>query len=314
MEREFSYGLSYPEREAIHNALAATTVKHITKGDGLFSPMSFDPARGSSLMLETVHLQPTLSTIQEVRDLANIAGPKVAYASREVLRCQPAFVGAVRRKLNEDRENIIFATAPHVNIADVAVWQSAWVEAIGGEDWQDRNGLAISRGITTIEVFGMPASEVITKEGHGFLSFPRTSTIGGLEIDKNLIDTNNRRMRDEVKDWMGVGLTHLLRPARPGKSFHTSWEGKTMDVRYGDNGKPESLKFGRISDGTIDLVKNGVLVPVTIWESDDEAMVVIGDMTEVKNRRDVYRVQNWQRETLAHILGISTSKISIEGE
>lgn len=313
MLRNFEYStLNDEDREIIHDALAVTTVKHIAKDQNLFSPMPFDPAQSPSQMLEVVHLSPVPASLEEIHALANIANAPLAEAARESLKKQPAYLSAIRYLMDERGENIVAATT-HANIADVAIWQSGWVEAMDRDDWQERrqrNGLGISRGVTTIQAFGMAASEVVQKMGHVFMSFPRTETIQKTEIDPDLINTNNRLMRSEVKAWMSSGLPHKLHRS-PGKSLHLAWEGKTTRVNYGDNHKVESLVIGKIADGTLNLVKHSIVQPVAIWE-EPEPVVIIGELTEIKSRRDVDRVQAWHRETLAKIIGISPEQVAVE--
>ena len=49
MPREFDYSsLTYDDRVLIHNALAATTVRHILANEGLFRPIDFDTAANPS--------------------------------------------------------------------------------------------------------------------------------------------------------------------------------------------------------------------------------------------------------------------------
>ncbi|HSX45335.1 MAG TPA: hypothetical protein VLF39_04510 [Candidatus Saccharimonadales bacterium] len=306
----FNYkSLSYEDREAIHDNLAATTIKHISAFPDLFKPLPFNPAANPSQKLEDVHLKPAPSTIKEIHDLADTANAPLAQAARETLKREAAYVNAARFMLNRG-ENITSVTT-HMNIADVALFQEGWIETIEQDNWQERNGLGISRGVTTIEAFGMAASEVVQKMGHVFLSFPRTSTIRNVRIDPALVESNNRSWHREVNHWLGVPLPPVTRLGR-GKMLHLAWEGKTPAVTYGDDHKPESMVLGNISKGTIGIVKHGPVQPVVIYEGGDEPVVEIGALTSVRNREDANRVQNWQRETLAGLIGISVEKITVE--
>ncbi|MDB5163570.1 MAG: hypothetical protein JWS12_187 [Candidatus Saccharibacteria bacterium] len=311
MSKEFDYStLTYDDREAIHNILAETTVKHIDRFAGLFSPMKFDPAASPSQVLETVHLPPAPSKFEEIHWLADAANPTLAPYTREFFSKQQPFMGTIRHLL-ENSVNVTNVTT-HVNIADVAHYMAGWIEAMEIEDWQERNALGISRGVTTIEAFGMAASEVVQKLGHVFLSFPRTPTTEGMKIDQQLVDTNNSRMRKEVKKWDHTDLAHRLPviPKSKGKTKHLAWEGKTAEIEIGEQGKPERVRLGTVSDGTIDMVRDGIVVPSVIWDGDDPE-IIIGDITRVTNREDVNRVQNWQRLALAHVLGLSLDAVTI---
>lgn len=316
MSREFDYTtLTYADRQATHNALAETTLKHIALAPDLFSPMHLDPAASPSQMLETVHLDAAPATFEDtdttlgIRTLASVAAPNLYPHVQETFRKQKALMSAVRLFL--DQHVHIFPVTNHGNIADVAIWSAGWAEALEKDHWQDQNGLIISRGVTTIEAFGMAASEVVQKIGHVFMSFPRTNTIEQLDIDNTLIDTNNRRMRSEVVDWLGEDLIHRFRRNILGKSLHSAWSGKTDQTIYNDNQKPEKIKMGRISPGTIDIIKRGLVLPVAIWDGDNPVLE-IGELTRVKNTTDAYRVQQWQAETLEYTLGMNHGSVTIE--
>jgi len=95
-----------------------------------------------------------------------------------------------------------------------------------------------------------------------------------------------------------------------GVTLHVAQEGKSTPVRYDDNGKPNSIELGKVSDGTIQMVKHGLVLPTVIWNAEDPIFVQ-GELTRVENRGDMERVQNWQRETLAKYLGIKVDQITV---
>lgn len=336
MLRNFDYEqLRYEDRTQIHNALAETTVKHITASEGLFRPMPFDPAASPSQLLETVHLPPVPTTFDEVNGIATVAGPNFYPFICDRLQKQRAFFSAARLLMSKG-ENIT-AVTPHGTIADVGYWQAGWVNEIEQEDWQERNGLIISRGVTTIEAFGMAASEVVQKAGHVFLSFPRTKTVTDLAQRFNdshsssahsrpaininrLIDTNNHRMRDEVQHFLGTDIIGLMTKGERarligkrllGKTLHMAWSGKTDRVEMGDNHRPSKIELGKIARGTIDVIKHGLVLPVVLWDSDDP-ILEIGELTKVRSENDAIKVQQWQRTTLAHKLGLPEDAVTLE--
>lgn len=314
MLRDFDYEkLSYEARKGIHDALAETTLKHIDASGGLFSPLEFDPAAHPSQMLEATHLEPAPVAEGEVASLASTARRDLFLRTREELARQSALTKTARFLLDSKGVNI-FPVSNHGTIEDIAIWTAAWSEHLDEDTWQQQNGLVISRGVTTIGAFGMAASEVVEKGGHVFLSFPRTQTIDGLDIDKQLIDTNNRNMRREVHAWLGEDLLHRVLRHKLGKSLNIAWSGKTDKVEYGDDRQPARITMGKVGKGTIDIVKRGLVLPIVMWDGKDgrEPFVEIGGLTEVENLDDARRVQHWQSKTLAKALGISAEDVQVE--
>lgn len=310
MAKEFDYStLTYDDRKEIHGALAETTIKHIDRSGGLFSSIDFDPAASPSQMLEVTHLTPVPTKFEEVHGLADVASPTLSPYVRETLQKHRAFMSAARLLLADGVH--IFPVTNHGNIADVAEWSAGWAENLDYEHWQDQNALIISRGVTTIQAFGMAASEVVEKIGHVFLSFPRTETINNLNIDSHLIDTNNKKMRAEVADWLGEKLLHRIRGNVLGKTLHMAWSGKTDKVQLDENNKPKAMELGKVSEGTLDIVQHGLVLPIAVWDS-DTPVLELGELTKIKNAADVRQVQEWQRQTLAKALGLNDESVTIE--
>lgn len=316
MAKEFDYTtLNYGKRQEIHKALAETTLKHIAQAPDLFEPMGFDPAASPSQRLEVVHLDSAPATFEDtegafgIRTLASVAAPNLYPHVQETFRKQRAFMSAARMLL--DRHINIFPVTNHGNIADVAIWSAGWAEALDADHWQDQNGLIISRGVTTIKAFDMAASEVVQKIGHVFMSFPRTDTIQQLDIDDSLVDTNNRRMRSAVSEWLGEDLVHRFRRNILGKSLHSAWSGKTDVTKFGDNHQPETISMGKISNGTLDIIKRGLVLPIAIWDGENPVLE-LGELTRVRNANDALKVQKWQANTLEHALGMSPGSVTVE--
>jgi len=311
MLRDFDYEkLTYLNRQEIHDSLANTTMKHVAASGGLFTSINFDPAAHPSQLLETTHLPPVPVSEGETASLASAARHDMFNCAREALADQASFTSAARMLLDHHGVNI-FPVTNHSTIEDIAVWSAAWLEHLDPTTWQEQNGLIISRGVTTIGAFGMAASEVVEKAGHVFMSFPRTNTIEQLEFDSSLIDTNNRNMRREVHAWLGEDLLHKIRRNKLGKTLNMAWSGKTDAIQYGDNHSPEQIRLGKIGNGTIDIVKKGLVLPVVMWDG-EEPFVEIGELTRVERPEDALRVQNWQRHTLAKVLGLDVEAVCIE--
>jgi hypothetical protein len=294
--------MTFGDREYIHRALAETTIKHIDRNNGLFSALTFDPAANPSQMLETVHLEPAPSTVAEADGLATFASPDFYPFIRERMAAQKPFMSAIRALLKDGTH--IFPVTTHGRIIDVALWDVASITQLGMEDYQRRNGLIISRGVTTIGAFGMAASEVVQKAGNVFLSFPRTKTIDGIDIDQGLIRANNRRMRREIHSWLGLGMK------KDGKMLHIAWSGKTDDIALDDAGRPEKVVLGKVFEGTVDIVKRGLVLPIVMHDGVDPVFE-IGELTPVKNTHDIERVQEWQRSTLAHALNLPAEAVQV---
>ncbi len=332
LQKSFDYeSLTYEQRQDIHGALAETTIKHINQSGGLFEPLPFDPAANPSQMLEVVHLKSAPTTIEEVSFLADSAASVLSPFVRETLRNHRSFMSAVRYFM-KDGVNIFPVTGPHKNIRDVAIWAEGWYENLDNEQAQEQNGLGISRGVTTIGAFGMAASEVVQKIGHVFMSFPRTKTMqqlvekykaeavqkyqeSGEKIEpvdiEGLITTNNKNLRTEAKHWLGSDLVHKIGRHSLGKSLHLALEGTTPEISYGDDGKPDRIQLGHVADGTIDMIKNGLVLPVTLWDDDNYPIVEIGELTRVKTQADIRRIQQFQRETLIKKLGLTEETVTL---
>lgn len=329
LRKEFDYtSLTFEHRLAIHNALAETTLKHIADSEGLFSALPFDPAASPSQMLEVVHLDSVPASFEDVdgtfgiNTMATVAGPNLYPCMQETYRKHPALSSMAHYFMTKYRVHI-FPVTPHEKMQDVAIHAAAWGGAMQDDPrWQDTNGTAISRGVTTLEAFGLAASEVMEKAGHAFLSFPRSKTIENLKqkfrevqlvdaepIDIDLlIDTNNRRMRGEVRDWLG----HRLSLHGRGVTYHQAWSGRTDTVlRDEESGKITNIELGRVSPGTLDIVKRGLVLPIALWDGDDP-LFEIGELTKVEDEKDIIHVQNWQRERIARYLGLKIDNVTIE--
>ena len=336
MPREFDYSsLTYDDRVLIHNALAATTVRHILANEGLFRPIDFDTAANPSQQLETTQLNPAPAKFEGpmgIISLATAASSNLYQAIRDELARQRAFVGIAEQDRLNGQDFINVTT--HQKMIDVAEYDAAWVEATEHERWQEDSGLIISRGVTTVEAFGMAASEVAQKIGHVFMSFPRTKTIMQLvktfkeqqierlkdnpdakEIDIDLlIETNNRKMRGDVRAWREIDAIHRVTKIGrhiPGKDLNVAIEGATTIVEYGDNHKPEKIILRRASKGTMDILRHARSVPIVLWDQDDP-IVEIGEPREVKTDQDVADIQEWQRRKLAERLELPDEAVTIE--
>jgi len=327
--------LTYDDRLSIHEALAETTVKHIESSGGLFSPMLFDAAASPSQLLETTHLYPAPAKFDGplgINQLSDIAAKNMHHAIVDELKRQRPLVSMSELHRKEGRHQFHLTT--HQKMIDVAEFAVSWAEATQHDNWQENNGIGISRGVTTIEAFGMAASEVAQKAGHVFMSFPRTRTIMNLtetfkanqklrqqldpdakQIDlESLIETNNKNMRTNIREWLGVdpsSRVHRLGRHATGKYFNWAISGATDLVQLGDDHRPESIRLGKVSRGVTDVLKHGLALPIVLWDRDDP-IVEIGEVTVVKNQSDIDKVQEWQRSTLAYRLGLSNESVTVE--
>ena len=332
--------LEYEDRLLIHTALAETTARHITANENLFAARPFSPAANPSQLLETTHLYPVPATFDDVGDelgirtLARVAAGNLDEAIRQELRRQKAFISLAEHNRREGKH--LFNLTTHQKMIDVADYDAVWTEFTEHDHWQDDSGIGISRGVTTIEAFGMAASEVAQKIGHVFLSFPRTGTIMRLaetfkerqaerlrenpqariiDIDA-LIETNNRNMRGEIREWLGISPSsriHRLGRHATGRYFNWAIEGATTQVEYGDDHRPERIQLGKVAKGVVDVLKHGYSVPIVLWDQ-DEPIVELGEVTEVKSMADVTKIQEWQRATLARRLNLPDEAVTIEQE
>lgn len=333
---DFDYTkLAYDDRLLIHNALAETTARHILANEGLFQRREFDPAANKSQMLETTHLYPAPAKFEGdmgIRALATAASGNLYSAIREEQRRQRPFISMVERARRAG-ENIMHVVT-HQMMIDVAEEDAAWSDETQHENWQNNTGLGISRGVTTIEAFGMAASEVAEKVGHVFMSFPRTKTIMDLvkvfkeqqearlldnpdahyiDIDK-LIDTNNRDVRTEMREWLGVDTRSRIQNIgrhTEGKNLFLAIAGATYGVEYGDDHRPKRITMPKSADGILDVVKHGLSVPSVLWDQ-DEPIVEYGEPREIRSEPDLRAAEEWQRATLARRLNLPDDAVSIE--
>jgi len=329
----FDYeSLNYQDRKDIHDALAETTLKHISSSDGLFTAVPFDVAANPSQRIESTHLSPAPTTFEEIDLLASVASPRLYPAIKEALEKQKAFTSVAEQRRKEGKH--LFSLTTHQQMVDIALYDAAWVGATQHDKWERDNGLIISRGVTTVQAFGIAASEVTQKLGNVFLSFPRTKTIMELtdsfkktqaekkaqhlaaptiDIDE-LIKANNHKMRSEIKEWLEVSPHQLARRMGRhalGRYLHVAFTGSTDKVTYGDNHEPERIVMGKVSNGTADIIKHGLVVPIVLWDRDDP-IVEIGEVLEVTDRTGLQKVQEWQRSTLAKKLGLPDTAVVTE--
>lgn len=258
---------------------------------------------------------------REIDGFAHIAGPNLYPFTRDSLRRQKTLLSSLREL--RQRGIHLFPMGIHQTMPDIAELEVAMSIAEEPKDWrdiQDVNGLIISRGVTTLGAFGMAASEVVQKAGNVFMSFPRTKTLEKLtsleHVDmRQLIDSNNYRMRSEIKDWLKVGPVDKLKlPAfKPGMRLFSAWSGTTDTVRYADNHQPEDIQFGKVHAGLVDIVKHGLVLPVVMWDRGEEfdPILEMGELTTIRTRHDISPVQEWQRATLAARLGLKDDQVRI---
>lgn len=297
-------------RESVHDELAASTVKHIAANGDLFEPLPFDPRTYKSQQLEVVQLPPSPTNRDEIESLANMAAQPLFAAIKSALKKQTEPRDNALAALRQGEH--VFPVTTHSTLVDVAIWSAAWSDFLEGADpdhWQEHNGLVISRGITTIGVFDMSASEILQKGGHVFMSFPRTETISNLELPESIIASNNSRMRQRVHGWIGqraVSRTLL------GRNLNMAWSGKTDVIDYDDDHTPEQITLGGVNKRTIDIVRRGWVLPVALWADDERQEVVLGDLTKVETVLAAQRVQRWQGDALAAILGMPADAVQIE--
>jgi hypothetical protein len=319
---DFDYEkLTIDDRDHIHGVLSDTTLKHIGAAGELLDRMPLDIAANPSQRLEVVHLEPAPTSKEKAKELAETAcnlmgSPDFSEFIGDELRKQRAFLGAAKVILNKMGENISPVTN-HAMMADVAIFAEEWGQHLDSEHWQEQNGLIISRGVTTISALGMAASELMQNAGHVFMSFPRTSTIEKLGIDPLLIDTNNKRMRKEVDKWLNQTLVHRI-GHNIGKSMNVALSGKTDDIVFGADHKPEEITLARAGRATTKLFKKGYILPVVIWDGkgNTDHILELGELIEVKKDpdevfNDIVRAQLWQAETLANRLGLPKDKVRV---
>ena len=325
----FDYdSLSYQNRSDIHSALAETTIKHISGSDGLFAAIPFDVAANPSQRIEVTHLTPAPTTFEEIDILSSVASARLYPAIKEALSKQKAFVSMAEQRRREGKH--LFNVTTHQQMIDIALYDAAWATATEHDKWERDSGLIISRGVTTVQAFGMAASEVTQKIGHTFLSFPRTRTImdltekfkqeqltrgssNAVDID-HLINSNNHRMRGEIKEWLEISPQSIARRLgrhAMGRYLNVAYTGSTDKVILGDDHKPESIILGKVSSGIADILKHGLVVPIVLWDRDDP-IVEIGEATEVTDKKGLDKIQEWQRKTLAQKLGLRDEAVTVE--
>jgi hypothetical protein len=315
--RDFNYeSLTLDDRRQIHETLAETTIKHIDSANGLLEPLPFDLAASPSQMLEIVHLPPALTSKSDAANHAQIAteamgSPEFSKFIKDRLASQKPFVGAAKF-LMESGVNV-YPVTNHGFLSDIALWSEAWGQELDDEHWQEQNGMIISRGVTTIKAFDMAASELLQKIGHVFMSFPRTKTFENLEIDSRIVDTNNAKMRKEAATWLNQKIIHRIGRHVLGKTLNVAWSGKTDNVIFGDDHKPEVIEMSGVTSGTVELFKRGVVLPIVIWDGkgNSESVLEIGNITRVESTDDARHVQQWQAETLAKRLGLNQDKVIV---
>ncbi len=328
--------LSYEQQRGIHNSLATTTLKHVASNGSLFGELDFDPVANPSQDLRNVHLPAVPTTPKEADDLATIANPRLYPYMRDVLKTQGLMIGELRKMRDEagSRDHVGIVST-HQTMPDIAIVEVAFSVAeheLYDTNWPtiiNNNGLIISRGVGTLQAFGLAASEVAQKAGDVFMSFPRTETIEELKLQEELdlpegltlqdiIDDNNLRMRKELQEWSPYGppsVRDILTaygqlPSK--KRTYIAWSGST-DKTEGDPFNPERVVLERAHGAIISHLKHGSTLPTVVWDRGEERepIFITGELTTIRKDEDIERVQEWQRHTLARALGIDDSHVSI---
>lgn len=308
--------ISPDDREYIHDEMAVTTLKHITASDGLFEPLPYAPHVYPSQQLETVRLQPTPTCRGDIEFLAAMAGPLLFPAIQEALAQQTDIRDHALKLLRQGEH--VFPVTNHAQLADIAIWSGAWsayLEEAEPTHWQDHNGLVIARGVTTIGVHDprtekpAAASELIREGGHVFMSFPRTQTTDSLDLPVDIVSENNGHMRWQVHRW----LDQRSEPssALAGRNLNMAWSGRTDTIDYGGNHQPKHFTLGSVNSRTVSILSRGWVLPIVLWADDERQQAVLGDITRVEPVQVANRVQRWQGDTLASILGIKPDAVAI---
>jgi hypothetical protein len=126
-------------------------------------------------------------------------------------------------------------------------------------------------------------------------------------------------MRAELMEWLPAGLANfedaITNPIHPisRKRVFVAWSGSTEDVE-GDRFEPETIAIEPAHHGILVPLKYGSVLPTVTWDrgDDKEPIFITGEMTKVKSKTDIARVQEWQRDTLAKALGLPDDKVTIK--
>lgn len=313
--------LTDDQQRHIHDALAETTLKHIHSGGGLFQKLEYDRIAHPSQDLRNVMLPAVATSPEELDTIASFASARVYGYIKESLLTQGALMGVLKNQRGHKgggaHVNVI---GTHQSMPDIAYIEAAFSTAehsLFTTDWLkiiNGNGLVISRGVSTLQAFGLSAAEVVQKAGVAFLSFPRTDTINKLMLPGDILAENNKRMRDSFTEWLPTGLpkmkeklSHPWQPLGHKRGF-IAWSGSTDKV-HGDNYAPDRVTLGRVHQGVLHLIKDGLVLPTVTWDRgpSQDPVFITGELTTVKKPEDISRVQAWQRDTLARALGITVT-------
>ena len=135
----FDYeSLNYQDRKDIHDALAETTLKHISGSDGLFTAVPFDVAANPSQRVEHTRLSPAPTTFEEIDILSSVASPRLYPAIKEALDKQKSFVSIAEQRRKEGKH--LFSLTTHQQMVDIALYDAAWVGATKHDKWEKDNG------------------------------------------------------------------------------------------------------------------------------------------------------------------------------
>ena len=326
--------LDYSQQRLIYDALASAATPHVSKNQGLFSKIDFEPVANPSQDLRTVSLKAVPTSPDEADELATIANPRLYPYLRDNLERQGALIGFLKkRRYDSGMQAHTFPINIHQTMPDIALYMTAVSVAehrILETPWHEivsTNGLILSRGVSSLGAFGMAASEVVQKGSTTFLSFPRTRTTrklmesielpGEIDFDK-LVDNNNERMRAELMDWLPAGFANfedaITNPIHPvsRKRVFVAWSGSTDNVE-GDPFNPDAVTIEPAHHGILVPLKYGSVLPTVTWDrgDDKEPIFITGEMTRVKSKNDIGRVQEWQRNTLAKALGLPNENVSV---
>jgi hypothetical protein len=197
----------------------------------------------------------------------------------------------------KDGKNIALVTN-HSQLHDIAIAQGALIYALQDPELIPNNAIVISKLITRIEAFGLPATSVVGNLAHCFFSIPRTKSIFRSSIDNDVATIANTDMIRRLGSFMNEPAGKLVAIAPSGST----------DERHIEDNTLRKLTMQRMSSGTAMLLNQfDYVLPVAIWleARQDRYSISIGDIKKLHDS-EAHNVMNWLAAEISHLAGVTT--------
>ncbi|MBA2279233.1 hypothetical protein H0V99_02220 [Candidatus Saccharibacteria bacterium] len=287
---------------ALHDELTRLGQKH-EGGDLGLVLMNYDPVNHDDQRLS--HVMNPISPDTNFDTIRLYASSALGnrYPDRfermvEVFEARTDLLNNIRTDLVEGK-NIALITN-HGKLEDIPIVQAALVCALGDEKYIKRNAIVVSKILTRLEAFGLPASSVLSYLGHTFFSIPRSKSIFRSGIDNDIAQEENAIMLNALQQYIEEG----------GKMVAIAPSGSTDERNYKFDDLT-GLTLQRMSSGTANLLLLfDRILPVSVWLEAPKGhkFLTIGELLSVraKTETSIHECMEWIAGETAGLARVTT--------